>query len=33
MTVHSYLFYHLVESIRPQRRKMLRALKFFVFGD
>jgi hypothetical protein len=31
MTLHSYLFYHLGENIRPQRgRKYKRALKFSV---
>jgi hypothetical protein len=34
MTLHSYLSYHLGEGIRPQRgRKVIRALKFSVFGD
>jgi hypothetical protein len=34
MTLRSYLFHHLGESIKPQRgRKCKRALKFFVFDD
>jgi hypothetical protein len=34
MTLHSYLFYHLGESSRPQKGRIEKGIsKFFVFGD